>query len=506
MKKIMIMITVICLLQSNGLKADYTQDISGGGSNCNTSIQDRDKNSFLTFFGDSLGDFVDFPYGIIGWDAYLGFYKPDINWRVQNFAIAGWTTDSIYNALKDCLKDSDKRKNFRMSNTIVMEIGGNDMMLMTPLLIAMPWKYWTYQDPLTKKEVKGVVDVIVHNIQVLIYYFRHPLIDKNVLVMGNFPTLAYSPTMGNVSDYFASFSLFSKNEGIFFQKWREISNSLNINVERDDQAQNMKTLSEILKFSLVDSNPWMMQLYAISDLFFGSKFNKALDSIGNDLVSKIYNDPTKNLPNDLERIKDRAPGLYFQWVFTNTKNPSNALSFGLYLMQPKLESMVMEMRDKTRNMVPDVKKKKKTKIYTAHNRKGGNYVDFLPLYELMIRDTDCEKYGYCWVANPLLYGDSMPGHVNAFGYYIWANALSQKLVDLENDNDWKYTNPLGYGNDKPNNDPEHKNDGTIEEPDKDFNLAITPVDEHGNDVQMETVETNIDWLILLCFFFGSCHF
>ncbi|MCP5497024.1 MAG: hypothetical protein H7A23_20915 [Leptospiraceae bacterium] len=49
MKKIMIMITVICLLQSNGLKADYTQDISGGGSNCNTSIQDRDKNSFLTF-------------------------------------------------------------------------------------------------------------------------------------------------------------------------------------------------------------------------------------------------------------------------------------------------------------------------------------------------------------------------------------------------------------------------------------------------------------------------
>lgn len=59
MKKIIITIIVICLLQSNDLKADYTQDISGGGSNCTTIIQDRDKNSFLTFFGDSLGDFVD---------------------------------------------------------------------------------------------------------------------------------------------------------------------------------------------------------------------------------------------------------------------------------------------------------------------------------------------------------------------------------------------------------------------------------------------------------------
>ncbi|MCP5496989.1 MAG: hypothetical protein H7A23_20740 [Leptospiraceae bacterium] len=121
-----------------------------------------------------------------------------------------------------------------MSNTIAMEIGGNDMVNYTPLLIFMPWKYWTYRDPTTNKDVKGVVDVVLHNIKVLIYFFRHPLIDKNVLVMGNFPTLAYSPTLGNVGDYFEIQKAFSD---IYYRKWNE--KDPNTNVEKDDQKENL---------------------------------------------------------------------------------------------------------------------------------------------------------------------------------------------------------------------------------------------------------------------------
>ncbi|MCP5497032.1 MAG: hypothetical protein H7A23_20955 [Leptospiraceae bacterium] len=84
-------IILICILQIQYLQADSTANIQ---ANCNTSIQDRGQNAFLTFYGDSLGDFVDSGFhGIVGWDAYLGFYRPDfdslLGWRVQNFAIAG---------------------------------------------------------------------------------------------------------------------------------------------------------------------------------------------------------------------------------------------------------------------------------------------------------------------------------------------------------------------------------------------------------------------------------
>ncbi|MCB1194352.1 MAG: hypothetical protein KDK90_28220 [Leptospiraceae bacterium] len=60
---------------------------------CNTSLDDYDGQATITFLGDSLGDLVDGAvWGWVGWDAYLGFYRPDfdqLGWRVQNFAIAG---------------------------------------------------------------------------------------------------------------------------------------------------------------------------------------------------------------------------------------------------------------------------------------------------------------------------------------------------------------------------------------------------------------------------------
>ncbi|MCP5496991.1 MAG: hypothetical protein H7A23_20750 [Leptospiraceae bacterium] len=72
---------------------------------------------------------------------------------------------------------------------------------------------------------------------------------------------------------------------------------------------------------------------------------------------------------------------------------------------------------------------------------------------------------------------------------------------MDSDNDWKHTNVLGF--DKPSNT---KKDGTIEETPDGFNDPIVPIDENGNEVTPEEPATGIDFMLLLCFFFGSCHF
>ncbi|MCB1194210.1 MAG: hypothetical protein KDK90_27490 [Leptospiraceae bacterium] len=492
MKKLIIIL--ICFLQIQYLQADSVKNINEG---CNPDIKDRGENAFLTFYGDSLGDFVDSGFhGIVGWDAYLGFYRPDfdslLGWRVQNFAVEGWTTRSIYEGLKKCLYNKDTRANFKMSNTIAMEIGGNDMVNYTPLLIFMPWKYWTYRDPTTNKDVKGVVDVVLHNIKVLIYFFRHPLIDKNVLVMGNFPTLAYSPTLGNVGDYFEIRKAFSD---IYYRKWNE--KDPNTNVEKDDQKENLDFLQEVTAYAMILTSSALEVMYTANELF-GDKLGETLDNLFDTMLPSRIKD--KKL-DSFKAAHKSSVEWYLEWVYYNSANLTTAASFGLYLMQPGLEALAVEMRDRTRNMKPEITSLDKTQTYTAHNRKGGNYVDFLPLYHLTVRSKDCKEYGYCWVANPILYRDNLPGHINHLGYYLWANSLSQKLAELDSDNDWKHTNVLGF--DKPSNT---KKDGTIEETPDGFNDPIVPIDENGNEVKPEEPRVDINSLLLLCFFFGSCHF
>ncbi|MCP5497004.1 MAG: hypothetical protein H7A23_20815 [Leptospiraceae bacterium] len=133
-------------------------------------------------------------------------------------------------------------------------------------------------------------------------------------------------------------------------------------------------------------------------------------------------------------------------------------------------------------------KEDNTQTYTAQNRKGGDYVHFLPLYHTLVRKYDCSAYLYCWVGQPMYYRDATPGHINHFGYYVWANALSQKIEDLG----WHNDRDLRFG-------------GAPQDPG--FEMPIEPEDEKGNKLGTETLETtDIDFMLLLCFFFGSCHF
>ncbi|MCB1194503.1 MAG: hypothetical protein KDK90_28985, partial [Leptospiraceae bacterium] len=256
------------------------------------------------------GDFVDFPaYGFVGWDAYLGFWKPDIDWRVQNFAIAGWTTQSIFDGLTKCLTEQtrEQRTKFVTSNHIALEVGGNDFLNMTPTLIFMPWKYWSYTDPTTGKEVKGAVDVTLHNIKVLIYYFRHPLIDKDVLVMGNFPGLTYSPTLGNIGDYFDGVKSLGD---VMYQKWNEKVGP--IDVVANYQKQNLETLMDIAKEVLEST-------FYVATALFGSQVGETLDSF----LDGIFPNKEK-IPGAIEPFQTNAPDWYFKWVYHTYRNPTTA--------------------------------------------------------------------------------------------------------------------------------------------------------------------------------------
>jgi len=58
---------------------------------------DFDPNStMITFYGDSLGDFVDYPlYGYFGWEWYLSMHDTSVRWDIQNLAVSGNRTKNI---------------------------------------------------------------------------------------------------------------------------------------------------------------------------------------------------------------------------------------------------------------------------------------------------------------------------------------------------------------------------------------------------------------------------
>ncbi len=70
--------------------ANHTVKYLVENTNCNTQFNDNDPESFepnrtfLTLYGDSLGDFVDeSAYGHFGWDKFLTLMNFSVEWNVQ---------------------------------------------------------------------------------------------------------------------------------------------------------------------------------------------------------------------------------------------------------------------------------------------------------------------------------------------------------------------------------------------------------------------------------------
>ncbi|AYV57999.1 LIC10707 family hydrolase [Leptospira kmetyi] len=426
-------------------------------TNCNTQFDDLNPESFepdktfLTMYGDSLGDFVNEGlYGYFGWDKYLTLMNFGIAWNVQNLAIGGYTTENVYNFIRDCAYSYERRINFKTAPNVAFEIGGNDFWHNSIMLTFMPWKF------------SAVVGRVAFNTKSILYQLRNPRRDKNVLVMGNFPNLSYSPTLGNINNYFVP--LATHPDGLF---------SYNMDKLHEEQQKAMLQDAEAAAVALLPYG-WLGLLFMPIDMNeLHGEFVQAI--IG---IKQAYNNALATIQiqtgiEELEilHIQIKNTGIsptnqdewYWLWLHTIKNNISMVTSLGMLFSQGLLEQTAEEV-----------------------NAKYGK-VHFLPMYHLFIRQNDCFHFGQCWVANPWLYQDQV-GHLNYIGYTVWAGALASKVTQL----DWH--NSLKNG-------PPHYN-GAVSIPGDDTVVTSLPEEQAPQPVQVDPLP--IDILLLICLFTGKC--
>lgn len=159
---------------------------------CDLSAQ-QDASTSLTFFGDSLGQYVARPeYGHpAGWPAFLETAEPGSGpWRLQNLAVGGWTTGDVYAYLLRCAGD----ERFLTATRYVLEIGTNDYLRNAPLAAFMPWRI-----PSIRRQALENRRSLIRLLQkVLAKRGLDP--ERRLLWMGNLPVVAAGPVSGSPDD------------------------------------------------------------------------------------------------------------------------------------------------------------------------------------------------------------------------------------------------------------------------------------------------------------------
>lgn len=422
----------------------HTYSIYGQSAECVSNPFNKDK-TFLTFYGDSLGDLVDTPlYGYFGWDFYLSSQFPTIDWKVQNYAVGGYTTKEVYNHLTLCTNPTN-RSHYQTADNVAIEIGGNDYIKNVAMLVYMPWKY-------------GAVDQrVTENTRILIRVLRNPLRNKKVLLMGNFPTLAKSPTLGDFPEYFALFKYFP--DGSMYAKAIEF--------EEAKQRQENEEIAETALQSILTT--------VVS--YFSTWLGYALSAIS---TINHYLEHTEVNYSNLTGQDD----WYWRWHGENVRNPlTHAVSLGLMSHQNSLQSMAEEENNYTGTYVYS---QSGFSDITIQYQPGG--VSFLPLYYFFIRHVDA-GLGHPYVANHNLYSD--PIHLNHIGYYLWSTILARRIVE----NGWQNLPPeANYGGEL----CRVWNCGRAQNP---------PYGQEIIDPDPPVVVVDpapIDWVLLLCLYTGKC--
>lgn len=163
---------------------------------CNTSGL-YDSQTRATFFGDSRIHLADSRLALLlkldkytyGNPAGLDFFLrgADDGWNVQNLAMSGYTSDALDKFLDQCLK----KDTFKIHENVAFHIGGNDFMAASLLLKIFPWKYG------------DVVNLVANNHERIISRFQRR--NKKILLIGQYPTIAYSTQYGPASLWFSNF-------------------------------------------------------------------------------------------------------------------------------------------------------------------------------------------------------------------------------------------------------------------------------------------------------------
>ncbi|EPG68240.1 SGNH/GDSL hydrolase family protein [Leptospira wolffii] len=135
-----------------------------------------DSKTTVTMYGDSRSDFGDFPpYNYTNMNALVG--ADIVNWNVQNFGVAGWTTSDLIDHLLKCFvvfpNGSPVNPNYITANKVAFEIGGNDMYYASPFFYVAPWL------------VAMAVERARTNVERIISVFQRR--NKKILLIGNYP-------------------------------------------------------------------------------------------------------------------------------------------------------------------------------------------------------------------------------------------------------------------------------------------------------------------------------
>jgi lysophospholipase L1-like esterase len=408
---------------------------------------DFDPNSTLiTFYGDSLGDFVDAPlYGYFGWEWYLTTQDPTVNWDIQNLAVGGNRTDGVYELISKCAGSEVKRNNFRTADRIALEIGGNDYIDNTLLLYYAPWKF------------PDVDARVTHNTRVIVRSLRNSLRNKYILLMGNFPVLSKSPILGEVNKYFKPYKYLPNGQ--------------------------ITTKNQEFKDAKLDSqfNEARIALFESLIAGIGEIYNSVVD-----ILSPASGTITESLFTSTPAVKSPTGKDLWYWKHLNDwkESPSSLTSIGVMFHQLSLEKMAHEENTQEHHYTYQEAGKEDVLVPYLTGR-----VQFIPLYADFSFPADAQS-GRFYVANPVLFSDLV--HINHIGYYKWAASVTPKIKAMG----WHtLPEPSNYGGQSCRT----WNCGSAENPPYGDaiveNIAPQPV----------IVEVNpIDWILLVCLFTGWC--
>ncbi|WP_232380743.1 LIC10707 family hydrolase [Leptospira ainlahdjerensis] len=345
----------------------------------------------VTFFGDSRIDFAnalpkgydaaiyyfpgltngDYPgkkfslglfYGASSLDFYLG---TDSSWNIQNLGHGGDNSAGLLEYLKTCLTNT----NHIIAPNVAFEIGGNDYLNNFLMLVLMPWHSQEY------------VNRALNNIERAIT--RLYQVRKNVLIIGNYPAIAWSAQRGLPKDNVFSF------EGLNF-KYQAILQGFGISdqVTFKNELNNMKP---ILSNAMITYGG----ITALSDLMSGIAIGGAGYLLNPSQSGTCFG---SNVPSN-----GPMPA-YYCWIAGNFSAMGTFPSFLMGIQE---------------SAYPEIQTRRK-----PYFQAQGLTLEYLRLWEAFVNPSTLEP----WVVNDSLMGDIV--HPNAIGFTVWGYHVSSKIKSL----------------------------------------------------------------------------
>lgn len=343
----------------------------------------------ITFYGDSRLDLIKTVlFGYANLDAYLRASREE-GWNVQNLAQSAATSEGLLKHLSSCYRaqfrlsqmnpftddgklidftttsqfassnrPGDFRKmqfpNYVTAKNIVFEIGGNDFLQRIPEFIFLP-----YMIPVRVENTRL-------NIRNIIALLRRR--DRNVLLVGNYPTAAYSLRLGSAKDQLRELKPYVGNYGLL-----------------------AKDFSQSKSYSLPEIGLFHELILGLSAYY--------LTQSGNKLPSRL----PPILQPEAQKIS-----LHWWRIVSGKDSIFTSTSIAMTLLESGLPGTVDET-----NLMPYVS----DSLSTAYYHSVWNlYVD----PRVILSEP--------WVGNQLLLIDSV--HPNAMGFKLWGDSVGEKIRSL----------------------------------------------------------------------------